>query len=68
MSDSGAQVSGEWRKSSKSDFGGCVEVCFVDGAVAVRNSRDPEGPVLHFTSDEWDAFLSGARACEFDLP
>jgi hypothetical protein len=59
----------QWRKSSKSNYGGCVEVSFVDGGeVAVRNSRDPDGPVLYFTSAEWDAFLSGAVAREFDRP
>ena len=37
-----------------------------DGRIGVRNSRDSEGPVLRFTSDEWHAFLGGARNGEFD--
>ena len=57
-----------WRKSSKSNFAGCVEVCFTGGGVAVRDSRDPDGPVLHFTAAQWTAFLAGAAAHEFDLP
>jgi hypothetical protein len=37
------------------------------GAVAVRDSKDPEGPKLTFTPDEWVAFTAGIRAGQFDL-
>jgi hypothetical protein len=59
-----------WMKSTLSFANGnCVEVAFLpDGAVAVRNSRDPEGPVLEFTPDEWSAFIGGARNGEFGNP
>ena len=47
--------------------GNCVEVASLpDGEIGVRNSRDSEGPVLRFTSDEWHAFLGGVRSGEFD--
>jgi hypothetical protein len=57
-----------WVKSSLSfSNGNCVEVASLpDGEIGVRNSRDPEGAVLRFTSDEWHAFLGGARNGEFD--
>jgi Domain of unknown function (DUF397) len=57
-----------WKKSSLSFANGnCVEVADLGGgAVGVRNSRDPQGPVLRFTSDEWQAFAGGARLGEFD--
>jgi hypothetical protein len=57
-----------WVKSSLSfSNGNCVEVANLpDGKIGVRNSRDSEGPVLRFTSDEWHAFLGGARNGEFD--
>ena len=57
-----------WAKSSLSfSNGNCVEVASLPGgAVGVRNSRDPGGPVLRFSRDEWDAFLGGARLGEFD--
>lgn len=54
-----------WRKSSASNINGCVEVAFIDGAVAVRNSRDPVGPVLMFSPAEWEAFLEGIGNGEF---
>jgi hypothetical protein len=57
-----------WRTSSRSSGNGnCVEVAFLDRAVAVRDSKDRTGPVLIFTSAEWDAFVAGARDGEFDL-
>ncbi len=57
-----------WRKSTKSEFGQCVEVAFDDGLVHVRNSRDPRGAALVFTAGEWEAFLAGAGEHEFDVP
>jgi hypothetical protein len=57
-----------WVKSSLSfSTGACVEVADLsDGKVGVRHSKDPSGPVLRFTSAEWQAFLGGARQGEFD--
>lgn len=51
----------QWRKSSRSGGGGdgsCVEVAFVSEAVAVRDSKDPDGPALAFPADSWRRFLS----------
>ena len=47
--------------------GSNVEVAFVDDLIGLRNSAEPEGPVLVFTRDEWDAFVGGAKDGEFDL-
>jgi hypothetical protein len=57
-----------WRKSRRSGGGdNCVEVAFAaDGTVGVRHSKDPDGPVLGFTPDEWDAFTGGVRDGEFN--
>lgn len=59
----------DWRKSSRSGpyTDNCVEVAFVGDAIAVRDSKDPRGPVLLFTAGEWDAFVDGAKEGEFDL-
>ena len=54
-------------KASGGNGGNCVEVAVLaDGGRAVRDSKDQQGPVLWFTSAEWAAFLSGAKAGEFD--
>jgi hypothetical protein len=57
----------DWRKSTRSGGNGqCVEARRdTDGAVQVRDSKDPAGPVLTFTADGWTAFLDGARRGEF---
>jgi hypothetical protein len=39
----------------------------IDQAVAVRDSKDPAGPVLTFTSAEWVAFVNGAKDGQFEL-
>jgi hypothetical protein len=58
----------EWRKSRVSNpSGNCVEVAALpDGSVAMRNSRQPEGPALVYTRAEIAAFLTGVRNGEFD--
>lgn len=64
--ESGADLS--WVKSSFSYANGnCLEVAGLpEGGVAVRDSKDTEGPVLHFTPGEWTAFVDGAKGGEFD--
>ncbi len=51
----------EWRKSTRSgDNGGdCVEVAHnLPGIVAVRDSKNPHGPVLVVSKDEWARFIT----------
>jgi hypothetical protein len=60
----------DWRKASYSSTNGgaCVEVAAnLPGIVAVRDSKDPAGPVLAFSPGQWRAFAAGVRAGEFDL-
>ncbi|GAA3097294.1 DUF397 domain-containing protein [Streptosporangium carneum] len=58
-----------WRKSSRSgDNGGqCVEVATnLPGVIAVRDSKDPDGPKLLFAPAEWSAFIGGVKVGDFD--
>lgn len=57
-----------WVKSRHSNAeGNCVEVAsLAEGGIALRNSRDPDGPALIYTSAEVAAFLAGAKEGEFD--
>jgi hypothetical protein len=58
-----------WHKStfSNGSGGNCVETLkLTDGSRAVRHSQNPDGPALIFTSSEWDAFVAGVKAREFD--
>ena len=61
-----------WRKSSYSGNGtqqnGCVEVARnLFGIVAVRDSKDPHGPVLTVAPGGWQAFTASVKAGRFDL-
>jgi len=52
-----------WRKSARSgeNGGNCVEVAAFSSGVAVRDSKNPLGPVLVFSLEEWGAFLNALR-------
>jgi hypothetical protein len=60
----------EWRKSSRSgsNGGNCVEVARnLPGAVAVRDSKDPHGPILTIESAGWRDFIAEVNAGSHDL-
>ena len=59
----------EWRKSSFSSGSGgnCVEVATnLPGVIAVRDSKDPDGPVLTLCLAQWRSFAAGVKLGEFD--
>jgi hypothetical protein len=57
-----------FRKSSFSLYLiGCVEVGVRDGLIRVRDSKDRDGRELTFNAGEWDAFVRGVKAGEFDF-
>lgn len=57
---------GVWIKASLSASGGeCVEMRRHGGALEVRDSKDPDGPVLRFTRAEFLAWVDGASKGEF---
>ena len=53
-----------WRKSTDSgDNGGtCVEVATASPSVAVRDSKNPDGPLLTFPPATWNAFTAHLKA------
>jgi hypothetical protein len=58
------EIAEVWRKSSYSagNGGDCVEVArALPDAVAVRDSKDPDGPKLIFTPADWAAFTAAVR-------
>ena len=69
LCDTSACVEIAFRKSSHSQTANCVEagVCSCqERDILVRDSKDPDGPVLRFTAAEWQAFIAGAKDGEFD--
>ncbi len=76
----GGADAGEWHKTSHSaDGSNCVEVTVTydtSGAghkagseklYLMRDSKNPDGPVLKFTPAEWEAFVLGVKDGEFDI-
>jgi hypothetical protein len=55
---------GSWRSCGS---GACVEVAKIDESYLVRDSKDPDGPTLTFTSIEWEAFVRGVQAGAFQF-
>lgn len=56
-----------WIKAPASTHNGaCVEVASVAGKIAMRDSKDPDGPILVYTPAEFSTFLNGTRNGEFD--
>jgi hypothetical protein len=58
-----------WIKSRRSNpSGNCVELAELEehSLVALRNSRDPDGPALIYTRAEIEAFVRGAVDGDFD--
>ena len=62
----------QWRKSSHSGSGGtgggdCVEIAGTASAVAVRDSKDPAGPVLAFDRAAFGKLVAHIRGGNLDL-
>ncbi|MEU8039322.1 DUF397 domain-containing protein [Streptosporangium sp. NPDC049078] len=58
-----------WRKSTLSGTNNddCVEVANLPGGnQAVRDSKNPNGPMLNFTHTEWRAFITNVKNGRFD--
>jgi hypothetical protein len=51
-----------WRKSSYSGGGngGCVEMARSPESIAVRDSKNPSGPILFFPATAWRALTHSA--------
>lgn len=55
-----------WRKSSFCASGECVEVAAHSGMIVLRDSKEPSGGMLRYTTEEWQSFVKGIKAGEFD--
>lgn len=58
-----------WRKAARSSGTGndCVEVADLGDGTAVRDSKNPAGPALSFSREEWAAFAERVREGALDL-
>ncbi|WP_374227664.1 MULTISPECIES: DUF397 domain-containing protein [Streptomyces] len=64
LSTSGLMSSARWLRSSRSTgMNNCVETAALRGGLlAVRDSKQADGPAVLFTGPAWDGFLACVRA------
>jgi hypothetical protein len=55
-----------WRTALSCDGGACVEVAADQNSILIRNSRQPSGPLIEYTPEEWHEFVSGIKKGDFD--
>jgi hypothetical protein len=67
QSDRGDIASPQWKKSTASGTGNCVEVACRGDVVLVRHSKDPSGVTLSFSPEEWERFMVAVRGGLFDV-
>jgi hypothetical protein len=57
-----------WKQTDRCGDSACIEVRKVGPWIQVRaRNGDKTSNALNFTPQEWDAFIQGAKAGEFDL-
>jgi hypothetical protein len=58
-----------WRKSSHSgsEASACVEVAALGEGLVARDSKDPQGPLLHLTAAAWTGLLGQVKSGGLDL-
>jgi hypothetical protein len=58
-----------WRTALRCDGGACVQVAATERGILLGSSRQPGGPVLSYTPDEWHKFVMGIKKGDFgDTP
>jgi hypothetical protein len=57
-----------WKSSYSSESANCVEVSLDSDGLAMRDSKDPSGPVLTYDHAAWRNFVQAVAQGEFDRP
>lgn len=55
-----------WRYTSRCEGGACVEIGILGEIIMVRRSTDPDGACLKLSRGEWQEFVAGLKAGQFD--
>jgi len=56
-----------WRKSTRSDSGGCLEVALENGIVLLRDSKRRDGSILSIAPRAWTALIAEVRYSTIDI-
>ncbi len=53
----------QWRKATGSvGNGACVEVATVNGQIAIRDSKNPDGHILRYSAKAFRSFVAAAQS------
>ena len=61
-------VNVDWHTSTFCATGNCLAAGVDGDTILVRDTKDPNGPVLTYSRAEWDAFLDGVTGGDFTFP
>ena len=61
-----ARASLAWRVARDCDAGTCIGVAPHRGMIVIGDTKNPDGPVLSYSHDEWVAFVKGIGQGDFD--
>jgi hypothetical protein len=67
MRRSGAPQTPAWRRSSFCASSECVEIARLDDMIVMRDSKDPSGHVLRYTTEEFRFLVRNIKAGEYDF-
>ena len=66
MSSAASSTYIRWRTAAKSGGGNCIQVARRDDVIMIADSKNPGGPILVYTLQEFHAFINGIKNGEFD--
>lgn len=66
MSLDGAGLAGLAWRTANCNQGACVEIAPLRDQIAIRDSKNPAGPVLVYDKEEWQTFVVGVKRGDFD--
>jgi hypothetical protein len=55
-----------WKVARRCNSATCIRVASQNDQILIGDSKNPSGPVLSYTRDEWNAFVEGIRYGDFD--
>jgi Domain of unknown function (DUF397) len=55
-----------WRTALNCDGGACVQVAADQHSILIGSTRQPDGPVLVYSPDEWREFVAAIKKGDFD--
>jgi len=67
MRPSGVPQTPLWRRSSFCANGECVEVARLDDMIVMRDSKDPNGHMLRYTTEEFRFLVRKIKAGDYDF-